>query len=171
MPVKPSIAITAMMWFTVVGMTVVHRLSVDKKEFYCLMEESEREVLGISNILMAIALIATYTISFLFERWHRNRPNLRQPSPFVYNNLSMEILPYTNEETATDPPIIKSVLSMTLLFIICWLPFFTAVSQPEEIADYTLKKYTFFLAIFKSSLNPFLLFATNPNFRHLKLRP
>ena len=117
---------------------------------------------------MTILLIATYTFSFFIQSYLQIRLNLSQPSPIVYNNLVIE-LSSENEENdeAKDFETIKTVVVTTFLCVICWLPFFTAISQSEDSVDYSLKKYTFLLAAMKSSLNPLALIFINCQYRVL----
>lgn len=118
---------------------------------------------------MTILLIAIFTASFFHQNYIQNQSNpTNQPSPIVYNNLSIELSETDDDsDDINDPEMVQTVLAIAVLFVICWLPFFTTVSQSEEVFDYTIKKYAFLLAIIKSSLNPLLLFLVNSEFKLL----
>lgn len=127
-------------------------------------------MLGISNMFFTIVLIGITTTLFVFQNYWQKKTdfvNNRQVQ-VVYNNLTVELSDNNDEDEVNNRKIIKTVQAMSILFVFCWFPFFTVISQPfEENVNYTMKKYTFLLAVLKSILNPILVFYINDNFRVL----
>lgn len=94
-----------------------------------------------------------------------------QTSQVVYNNLTIDLHNENEEADNEDTNSAETLLiAMVICFVVCWLPFFTAISQSEETVEYSLKKLTFFLAIVKSSVNPLNLFCVNIEFKVLLKR-
>jgi hypothetical protein len=126
----------------------------------------QQTFLGLSNSLMIVLIIAIYAVLFSYENvWKVKENDTVQQPQAVYNNLTVELSNDNDEDESNDRQMARTVKTITLLFVILWLPFFVAVSQSEETANYSLKKYAFLLAVLKSTLNPFLCLCINDEFR------
>jgi hypothetical protein len=115
---------------------------------------------------MTLLLTAIYSFWFVFEKvWKTDSNQPNQPQA-VYNNLSVELSNEDNEDEVIDRRMTKTVKAISFLFVVCWLPFFMAIS--EETTTYSVRKYTFILTLVKSALNPIVCVFINPEFRQFQ---
>lgn len=129
----------------------------------------QQRFLGLSNILMIILLTVIYANLFIFEVFWKNQTNHEvQQSLAVYNNLTVVLTNENDENEPNDRQMTRTVKAISLLFVVCWSLFFVVISQNE--ADYSFVKYTFLLALIKSTLNPFLCLWMNSEFRNLLMK-